>query len=255
MVKLLIDNRESIKSEFEDIDTKEIKNLAIGDFQYLIDDNLVVIIERKTITDYASSIKDGRLREQKKRLLANRENSFIIYLVEGDLTKDNKSFRYNRVEKNTIVSSIINTMMRDNINVFHTSDSEETVFFLKSLYRKLNKQGLTFINNKSTYNEDLVNNLDCSKNKSENLNPKLCFQMMLNCIPTVSNKISERISNKFESLYIFILYMEGINNNEKIDTIVNIRMSDQVNSRKISKRSAENILKYFEVPYNQDAKV
>lgn len=250
MVKLIIDNRESIKNKFNDIGNIEITNLSIGDYQFLINEELFIIIERKTITDYASSIKDGRLREQKKRLLANCGNAFILYLVEGDLTQNNKSFKYNKVEKNTIISSIVNIMMRDNINVFHTNDQDETIFFLKSIYRKLDKQGNSFLHNKSDYNQDLVNNLDCSKSKSKNLNPKLCFQMMLNCIPTISNKTSERISNKFGSIYNFILFLEGIDNNEKINTIVNIRMEDKDTTRKISKTSAENILKYFEIPYN-----
>jgi ERCC4-type nuclease len=244
MIKLIVDNRESIKNEFSDIENIEITNLSIGDYQFVLNDELFIIIERKTITDYASSIKDGRLREQKKRLIANKGNAFILYLVEGDLSENNKSFKYNKVEKNTIISSIINIMMRDNINVFHTTNKDETLFFIKSIYRKLAKQGNTFLNNKTDYNQDLVNNLDCSKNKSENLNPKLCFQMMLNCIPTISNKISMRISNKFENLYNFILFMEEIENN-KIDTIVNIRMSDDDKARKISKTSAKNILLYF----------
>ena len=242
MAKLIIDNRESIKNEFSDLDNIEIQNLLIGDYQYLLDDEIFIIIERKTMSDYAASIKDGRLREQKKRLVANIGNAFILYLVEGNLTQNNSSFKYNRVDKNTIISSIMNTMIRDNINVFHTSDKEETIFFLRSLLRKLEKQGKSFINNKTKYSEDLMN---CSRVKSSNMTPKICFQMMLNCVPSISNKISERLVTKFDTLSNFILYMDEIDTKDKIDAIINIRMEDSDKSRKISKTTAQNIITYL----------
>ena len=245
-IKLIIDNRESIKDQFDDIENYEVSNLSIGDFQYFLEDELFIIIERKTIADYASSIKDGRLREQKKRLMSNKENAFVLYLVEGNLTENNSSFKYNKVEKNTIISSIINTMMRDNVNVFHTGSKMETIFFIKSIYRKLMKQGKSFLDNKTSYNQDLIVNMNCSKNKSGNLNSKLCFQMMLNCIPKISNKISQRIADKFETLYNFILYLENFPDlKEKQNEIINIKMSDDEKSRKISKTSAENIIKFL----------
>lgn len=249
MLKFIVDNRESIKNEFTEMENIEISNLSIGDYQILLDNKLFIIIERKTITDYASSIKDGRLREQKKRLLANSENAFILYLVEGDLTINNSSFQFNKVDKHTIISSIMNTMMRDNINVFHTKNQEETIFFLKSIYLKMNNQGNTFLNNKTNYRQDLVNNLDCSKNKSGNINPQLCFQMMLNCIPKVSNKTSERLSNKFETLYNFIEFIEKVPKENKLESIINIRMNDEDKARKISKIAANNILEYLGI-YN-----
>ena len=242
MVKLIIDNRESIKNKFDELDNVEIKSLLIGDYQFLIDNQIFVIIERKTISDYAASIKDGRLREQKKRLMANVGNAFILYLVEGDLTKNNSSYKYNKVDKNTIISSIVNTMIRDNINVFHTSNKDETIFFLKSLLTKFEKQGKSFINNKTKYSEDFVN---CSKVKSANMTPDICFQMILNCIPTISNKISERLVSKFSNLYNFILYMEEIDSENRLEEIINIRMDDNDKSRKISKTAAKNIITYL----------
>ena len=67
IVNFYIDNRESIKNNLiELIPSAECKNLPIGDYQYLVDGNSFLIIERKTVADYAASIKDRRNREQKK---------------------------------------------------------------------------------------------------------------------------------------------------------------------------------------------
>ena len=46
-----------------------------------------MIIERKSLNDLASSIKDGRYREQSYRLTNTPlHNHRIVYLIEGDLS-------------------------------------------------------------------------------------------------------------------------------------------------------------------------
>ena len=74
----------------------EVRQLKLGDFtwiarckrtgaEYILD----VIIERKRISDLVSSIKDGRLREQRTRLMACGIRH-VCFLVEGDIrTADN----------------------------------------------------------------------------------------------------------------------------------------------------------------------
>lgn len=240
-----VDNRESLKNDLiKLIPEIQFENLLIGDYQYLVSNRIFLIIERKTITDYASSIKDYRNREQKKRLIANNSKSHILYLIEGDLTKNNDSYNFNKVDKNTIVSSIINTITRDGINVFHTKDQEETIFFLKSIYDKLLKQGVTFLNNISNYKEDLINTKLLS-NKSDNYDPEICFTMMLNCIPKVSNKISKRLSGKFININNMINHIKNIDKEKRIEELTNLKMSDKDNARKINKKSIENVITYL----------
>jgi ERCC4-type nuclease len=253
MVRLIIDNRENIKDLLkEKIPDADFENLDIGDYQFKLDDEIFLIIERKTVSDYAASIVDSRSREQKKRLIANKSNANIMYLVEGDLTKDNTSFKYNKVDKHTIISSVINTMYRDNIQVFHTSNLMETIFFIESIHKKLNKQGKTFINNKTTYETDLINTVKICKKK--NITPEINFQMMLNCIPGVSNKVSKRLVDKFKSMNSLISELDKIiNQSEQIDYIKNIKMSDDVSAKKISKLVAENLIKNLGVIHYNDS--
>jgi ERCC4-type nuclease len=243
MVSLIVDNRENIKELLQKkITNISFENLLIGDYCFKIDNEPFLIIERKTITDYAASIKDGRNREQKKRLLS--QNMHKLYLVEGNLLKDNSSFSYNKVDKHTIISSIINTIIRDKINVFHTSDVNETIFFIESIYRKLEKQGKTFIDNKSTYSQDLINTVNISKKK--NIDPNISFQMMMNCIPGISTKVSSRLSSIYKTLKDFIEALDKIETNElRIKFIQDIRLENENKSRKISKNVAENIINYL----------
>lgn len=243
MVKLIVDNRENIKELLnKNLENVAFENLLIGDYCFKIDDVPFIFIERKTISDYAASIKDGRHREQKKRLKS--QPAYIMYLVEGPLSKDNSSFSYNKVDKHTIISSIINTSLRDNINVFHTSDINETIFFIESLYRKLEKQGKTFLDNKSSYTQDLLDTVKVSKKK--NIDESISFQMMMNCIPGISSKVSSRLAEKYTNLKHFIDTINELPDNVlRKKFIQDIRLENGEKTRKISKNVAENILKFI----------
>tara|TARA_Y200000002_G_scaffold296319_1_gene250829 strand:+ start:556 stop:1368 length:813 start_codon:yes stop_codon:yes gene_type:complete len=241
-VKLIVDNRENIKEILHDkIENVKFENLCIGDYCYKINDEDFLIIERKTIADYAASIRDGRNREQKKRLKSQPVP--FIYLVEGNLTKDNSSFSYNKVTKDTIVSSILNSIMRDNIQVFHTYDINETIFFIESIYKKLDKQGKTFLKNKTNYTQDIIETVKI--NKKNNMNQNISFQMMMNCIPGISNKISSRLAEKFTNIKCFLETLDKIDEDKRISYIQQLKTDDTDKARKISIKVAQNILEFI----------
>jgi len=243
-VKLIVDNRESIKElVLQKVPNTTFENLTLGDYVFTVDDQVVLIIERKTINDYAASIADGRNREQKKRLVSNYPLNQIIYLVEGDLTENNTSFTFNKISKETIISSIMNTLLRDNIHVFHTSDIKETVEFLHMIYIKFEKQGISFLSNTSTYKDDLISAKQCKK---DNISKEMCFQMMLNCIPNVSTKISTRIVEKFStfsSFYDELLKLSDYEN--RVNYIIELKTNSTDKGRKIPKTTAKNIVDFL----------
>ena len=77
----------------------KICNLPIGDIVFTRDTNtsndptpslhnIIFIIERKTVNDLVSSIRDGRYEEQSFRLNdLPLHNHHILYLIEGDIEK------------------------------------------------------------------------------------------------------------------------------------------------------------------------
>ena len=142
------------------------------------------------------------------------------------------------------MSSIINTILRDKINVFHTSSSEETIFVLDSIYKKLVKQKDSFIENQTTYTEDIINTVKMKK--SDNITPEISLQMMLNCIPGVSNRISSRILSKCGTLKKLMEIISSLDTTEeRINYIQDIKTSDEDKGRKISKSAAQNIIIYM----------
>jgi ERCC4-type nuclease len=88
MTELVVDMRENklillLKAIGVDFKTEM---LDLGDIVFRTSDgNVLFIIERKTINDLKASICDGRLREQKARLMSNFDRSRIMYLIEGEI--------------------------------------------------------------------------------------------------------------------------------------------------------------------------
>ena len=245
-MELLIDNRESIKerleSEKQDMNIT-FENLSLGDYLFKLNGEDIIVIERKTIADYAASIRDGRHREQKARLLSNFAIHKIIYLVEGDITKNNSSYKYNKVSNETIVSSIVNTMLRDNIHVFHTKDTNETIFFLQTLYKKIAKQGKGFMKKTYSYEDTLCQTAVVKKNK--NISKSVCHLMMFNNIPDVSLVTAKRLLNHFKTMAGCIGVLSELDENERLEFLRSIPVSEGKKFRKLSKKSCNNILDFL----------
>ena len=106
-MKIIIDNREreliNLLKAFSDNNgfkfVIEVEKLDIGDIIIKDDnDNTKLIIERKTISDLAASIRDGRYKEQSYRLNGNSlHNHNIIYVIEGNINQ--YSERFTKVKK------------------------------------------------------------------------------------------------------------------------------------------------------------
>ena len=88
LIKIINANLEMI-SNYKDLKLVQ-EQLPLGDI--IINDGLndLVIIERKSLSDLAASIKDGRYEEQSYRLNGlPHHNHNIIYLIEGDFARFN----------------------------------------------------------------------------------------------------------------------------------------------------------------------
>ena len=132
------DNRE--KELIKLLELKEfnlnLENLDIGDIQFIDNDSkeIIIIIERKTIADLGASIKDGRYKEQKERMLHSLKKSCRkIVLIEGN---NMNSFG---LPISTMDSVTINTMLRDNIHIHLTHNINGTIEFIENIILQLPK--------------------------------------------------------------------------------------------------------------------
>lgn len=233
-MKLIIDNREkSIIPLFQEVEY-ETTNLDLGDFQIVNPEGeIVLIIERKTQADLLSSIKDGRHREQKLRLL-NSSVPNIAYLIEG---KNNIKY-FKSSDKASEVGSILNTMFRDKLFVIRTLDMEETVLYIKTLLKKFTKNDFKFENKEYSSVIKLK--------KKDNLTPENCFIAQLSQIPGVSNTIAKCIVEKYPNM------SELCKNYNQNDSKISIKLLEPLTfnqnsgkNRKVGKVLSERIYKFL----------
>ena len=191
---LNIDYRESkIIKYFQECNKEDssivysIHNLPIGDFIFKNSDDIIYIIERKSIQDLSSSIIDGRFREQKQRLLDSIQYpEKIIYIIEGQYTYDQA------ISKSTLNSSILNLMFKHKYNVIQTSNDLETYEILIMLYNKI-------INNEFEMCKDKNISVNKLIKKSDIINDNILIHM-LSVIPGISVNIAKKISEHYKSL-------------------------------------------------------
>lgn len=197
-MNLIIDNREQeIKKYFKDYSNINFENLDLGDIRFDYNGELILLIERKTLKDLAISIKSGRYREQKFRLLnSDLDKNKILYLIEGNL--DSKKVIDN-IKYDTFMGSFINLLIRDNLKTFQTSNLDETLYFLKSIYTKLSKNNLKINILKENYdiNQDYLSTI--KSKKKENITPNNCYILQLSQIPGISTYIASQLAMKYNS--------------------------------------------------------
>lgn len=162
--------------------------LQVGD--YLLPGN--TIVERKTSSDFISSIFDKRIWIQAKNL-AQYEHP-IICIVVGNKWKDLYFRKGNYIHK-TWVSVIATLASKYNISVLTLEDEEEFLDFLQALDKKLSSEKESVrmdpIARKANSLQERKENCLCA---IEGISIKTAKQL-LECYGTVINLANETVDN------------------------------------------------------------
>lgn len=231
------------------------ENLPLGDIIIANETDTFLIIERKTIPDLLSSIKDGRYVEQSFRLNEhNHHNHNIIYLIEGDITKNKK----HSADKPMFYSAMLSLNQYKGFSLFRTFSIEETAFFICNSVVKITKQlkegkHQHYPNQLPTQtnltptpsNDDNITEAQEDKQyikvvkhtKKEHITPNNIGEIMLCQIPGVSHIIATAILEKFNSLPELIDSLRKDENCIKNLTTTNSKGL----TKKINKTCLENI--------------
>ncbi len=207
-----IDNREKALADFLQKDgyAFDIEPLEIGDIQFVDQATKIpfIIVERKTYPDLEASIKDGRYKEQKERMLkAYPYKVRKIILLEGSA----KSFKLGQKVLNGV---LVNSMIRDHISIYCCRDFAEICVFFETILLNLPKYAdelipaictITAENAIPTFESDLAAYTHSVKTgKKENLTPKICFRNMLCQIPGISNTIADALVERYHSIHLLM---------------------------------------------------
>ena len=198
MLYLTLDSRETklinnIKDrdldKYANLINVETKQLEIADI--LVENNeKTLLIERKTVSDLLSSIKDGRYKEQKTRLLASGHD--VTYIIEGDDILSN----FNQRNQDILSSIYMFSMYRDKIHLVFTKNTTDTATFILTLCTKMIDKAEKFVTN-----DNPTQYVDCIKMKKiSNITPDVCYIMQLSQIPTISSTIAKNIHKHYPTM-------------------------------------------------------
>lgn len=235
------------------------ETLPLGDI--IINDgvNDCIIIERKTLSDLAASIKDGRYEEQSYRLNGlQHHNHNIVYLIEGDMYRFN-TFK-ERIDKQTLYSAMFSIHYFKGFSIMRSNTIDETAMIACNMAYKLvgglkagkngfysNKVSNDNTSDEPNINEHIVSDKDyCSvvkKVKKENITPDNIGEIMLCQIPGISSASALAILSQFKTLPNLILSLK-----EDENCLNNISTTDaNGKSRKISKTAIATIVNFLKV--------
>lgn len=256
----------------------EVVNLDLGDIR-IIDEqkNEILLIERKSINDLASSIVDKRYKEQSHRLFHTHiPNHNIIYLIEGRITELNS--KYTRITQPALYSAMIVLQYHKGFSVFRTMGIEESAEYILRISDKIHREkkpgyylhnldnntnvntnvntnNNTINNTDNNGNNDTVNNTDVSSNtiqshhesycvkrkKAENITPDNIAEIILSQIPGVSEKTAACIMKDYNSITDFVMTLHADKN-----CLDNIKMETSNGTyRKITTTAKNNIINYL----------
>lgn len=247
-IELVIDTREhSLINLLKDMYDIKVEQLDLGDIIFRKDGKIILIIERKSILDLKASICDKRHREQKARLLhCGIPIERIMYIIEGNLNKSLQS-KISGMPVSTLVSSIINTQLRDGIKVHKTASLVETSEFIKKLFEKLNKESDKFF--KTEQKTQMTDEKYASvlhKKKKNNMTPNVWFISQLSLIPHVTEKIASKVLKKYPTVVDLISSYEELSSEQQINMLADIKYDLSTGKqRKIGTKISERIYKFF----------
>lgn len=246
-MELLIDNRESkAKQYFEGKDFVSVRNLDLGDFIFKYNDEVICLIERKTVSDLIASIKDGRYKEQKIRLKNCGINpNKIMYIIEGP------QLSLWDLSDKIVIGCITSTMIRDDLKVFRTINVTETMHFLERIYTRLidNPNNILPVNDDKTIHVNYANTLKVRK--KENLTPQVCNIIQLSQIPNVSQNMASAILDKYGSIFNLCKAYTEVDDVKQRETMVSEIKYDVANGkqRRVGLVASSRLYQYLTMSY------
>jgi len=175
--KIIIDYREKnslVVSELKHLGFEtEIRELKVAD--YLINN---IAIERKTISDFISSIINKRIIRQLEEL-QQYENKLLIIegIDEQELYNENDS----GMHSNAIRGFLLSVTLKHKIPIIFSKNYEDTTKFISILARK----------------KEIESSLNVTK---KSLNKKERMQFILEGFPGIGPKTAKKLLKKFKTL-------------------------------------------------------
>ena len=224
----------------------------------------IMLIERKTLSDFAASIRDGRYKEQSFRLDRQCElaNHNIIYVIEGDISKyTDRTKGGNIVSRKALYSAMFSMLYCKGFSVIRTQSIRETADLILNFADKYDF--LTDPARRPYYAPNTITNrsqeelpqsqkpdsnataeyaeLFKHKERSSQITPDNIGEIMISAVPCVSAKTAATIMCEFKTMANLIECMK--HDRSCLDGLYNVAQTGS--KRKLSKICVDNLFKFL----------
>jgi ERCC4-type nuclease len=148
MAKITVDVRERALMEHLAPGAFQTEQLILGDVLIASPcGERTLVLERKTIGDLASSLKDGRLHEQKARLLSTYDRRDVMYVIEGAGKGWPGSYAtsHGGIKEAALEACMVNLSVRDGLCVLRTRDPKGTAHLIADLARRMTEKPGSYV--------------------------------------------------------------------------------------------------------------
>ena len=218
-----------------------VERMDLGDIAIWNGEEELLLLERKKLSDLASSIKDGRYAEQSYRLNGcSLHNHNIIYLIEGNIC--NYCDKWSKVKPGTLYTTMFSIQYFKGFSMVRTFDITESAEYILRITDKLDRSKEKFGFYHQSFQPKKMNYTGVvHKEKKKNITPENIGSIILSQIPGISNTTSSVLMNEYGSLFQLLKALE--HDKHCMDKLVYKTKHGQ--ERRISKTSISNIIQYL----------
>ena len=177
-----------------------IEQLPLGDIIICSDDGSeCLIIERKSLQDLASSIVDGRYKEQSHRLNeCEMSNHNIIYVIEGNISLFRPT--KGRIGEDALWSAMVSLSHKKGFSVFRTMSIMETATYITKLAVKYEVE-----------QSDVKQDYACvaKRSKKSQIDTNNASVIMLSQLPGISVKVARALMDEYKTISQLIKELES----------------------------------------------
>lgn len=140
-MKLIIDSREQAVLDYiEHIEFQtEVKQITVGDYIIYNGSKIICCIERKTMFDYAESIKDGRIENIEKMIKLRDECGCKLFII---VEYKKKRDAFSGININNIRAHMYKQMLENNIFIIHSESPIDTMDEINQLMTRISKMDI-----------------------------------------------------------------------------------------------------------------
>lgn len=209
-MELIVDDRErGVIPYLKKIINVKVERITVGDYAFIYNGKVIVIVERKSLSDLASSIKDGRMENNDKLLHAQKTDGCkILYIIEGS-AYPNLERKICGIKYKCLQGKLDSILFRHDIKIIWTKDCYHTatrIAGLFSTFTKFAKEGV-FTSDKCEKTNNTQNRKENSYEKVIKLNRAKSVDSihinMLTKIKGISHKTAMAVLNHYNIIQLF----------------------------------------------------